>query len=104
MNRRYEVLLALDTRGKEDTIKDTIERLEKFFASEGAAIEQVQRLEKRDLAYDHNHMTSAYFVNIIFSAEPALIEPLRAKLKLDTDVAMQTYLQLPEKKAEPVVA
>jgi len=33
MNRRYEALLALDTRGKEDTAKDTIERLEKLLAA-----------------------------------------------------------------------
>jgi small subunit ribosomal protein S6 len=95
MNRRYEALLALDTRGKEDTAKDTIERLEKFFAAEGATIEAVQRLEKRELAHPHKHMTSAYFVNFVFSAAPAAIDSLRAKLKLDPDVAMQNYLVLP---------
>jgi small subunit ribosomal protein S6 len=95
MNRRYEALLALDTRGKEDTAKDTIERLEKLFAAEGAAIEAVQRLEKREFAHPHNHMSSAYFVNFVFSAPPATIDSLRAKLKLDADVAMQNYLVLP---------
>ena len=49
--KRYEALLALDTRGKEDTAKETIERLEKVFTAEGAVIEQVQRLEKRELSY-----------------------------------------------------
>ena len=44
---RYEALIALNTKGKEETIKDTIERVEKIFQGEGAAIEQVQRLEKR---------------------------------------------------------
>ena len=95
MNKRYEALLAIDTRGKEDTVKDTVERLEKFFASEGASVEQVQRLEKRDFAYEHALLKSADFVNIIFSAEPALIDRLRAKLKLDADVTLQNYLQLP---------
>ena len=105
MTRRYEALLALDTRGKEETTKETIDRLEKFFASEGAVIEQVQRLEKRNLAYEHNHMKSAYFVNFIFAAEPALIDSLRSKLKLDADVAMQNYMLLPEKaSATEVVA
>lgn len=96
--KRYEALLALDTRGKEDTAKETIERLEKVFTAEGAVIEQVQRLEKRELSYESNHAHSAYYVNFIFEAAPTAIDKLRAKLKLDGDVMLQNYLQLPPKK------
>ena len=99
---RYEALLALNTKGKEETIKDTIERLEKVFQAEGAQIEQVQRLEKRDFAYESNHIKSAYYVNYIFESAPTLIEKVRAKLKLDNDVLLQNYLQLPAKKAAVV--
>lgn len=98
MKNRYEVLLTLDVRGKEESVKDIIDRIEKIFKAEGAAIEQVQRLEKRDLAYEHNHSFSAYFVNIIFEADPAGLEKVRGKLKLDDDVSMQNYLRLPAKK------
>jgi small subunit ribosomal protein S6 len=96
--KRYEALLALNTRGKEDTAKETIERLEKVIASEGAVIEQVQRLEKRELAYESHHTKSAYYVNFVFEAEPATIDKLLKKLKLDADVLLQNYLQLPAKK------
>jgi len=96
--KRYEALIALDTRGKEDTAKETIERLEKVIAAEGAVIEQVQRLEKRELAYESHHTKSAYFVNFIFEADPAVIDKLQKKLKLDQDVMLQNYLQLPAKK------
>jgi small subunit ribosomal protein S6 len=100
--KRYETLLALDTRGKEDTTKETIERLEKVIAAEGAVIEQVQRLEKRELAYESQHTKTAYFVNFIFEAEPTVIDKLRKKLKLDADVLLQNYLQLPAKKKAAV--
>lgn len=96
--KRYEALLALDTRGKEDTTKETIERLEKVLAAEGATIEQVQRLEKRELAYESQHTKSAYFVNFIFEAEPATIDKLQKKLKLDDDVLLQNYMLLAAKK------
>ncbi|MFZ4775321.1 MAG: 30S ribosomal protein S6 [Terrimicrobiaceae bacterium] len=96
--KRYEALLALDTRGKEDTTKETIERLEKVIAAEGAVIEQVQRLEKRELAYESHHTKSAYFVNFIFEAEPATIDKLQKKLKLDDDVLLQNYMLLAAKK------
>jgi small subunit ribosomal protein S6 len=98
MKKRYEALLALSTRGKEESVKEIIERLEKTIASEGAAIEQVQRFEKRDLAYSLKHLNSAYFVNFIFEADSQLIDKLRAKLKLDEDVALQNYLRLPPKR------
>ena len=96
---RYEALLALNTKGKEETIKDTIERLEKVLTNEGARIEQVQRLEKRELAYESQHTNSAYFVNYIFEAAPTVIEKVRAKFKLDGDILLQNYMHLPAKKA-----
>lgn len=98
MKNRYEALLALDTRGKEEGTKEIIERLEKDFKAEGAEIEQVQRLEKRDFSYEHSHQKNAYFVNFVFAAEPAVIEKLRNKLKLDAEVSLQNYLKLPAKK------
>jgi small subunit ribosomal protein S6 len=96
---RYEALIALNTKGKEETIKDTIERLEKVLQSEGAKIEQVQRLEKRDLSYESNHTKSAYYVNYVFEAAPTAIEKVRAKFKLDNDILLQNYIQLSSKKA-----
>ena len=101
---RYETLLALNTRGKEETIKDTIERLENVLKAEGATIEQVQRLEKRELAYETDHLTSAYFVNFVFEAAPTAIDKLRSKLKLDNDILLQNYLKLPTKKASAPAA
>lgn len=103
MKKRYEALLALDTRGKEESAKEIIERLEKEFATEGVAVEQVQRLERRELAYPHNHLSSAYYVNFVVTTEPATIDKLRARLKLDPDVALQNYLVLPA-QSEPVGA
>ncbi len=104
MKKRYEVLLALNTGGKEETVKDIVDRLEKTFKAEGAEIEQIQRLDRRELAYELKHLTSAYFANFIFEADPALIDKLRSKLKLDEDVVLQNYILLPAKKKEAAAA
>lgn len=104
MKKRYEVLLALNTGGKEESIKDIVDRIEKLFKTEGAEIEQIQRLDRRELAYELKHLTSAYFANFIFAAEPALIDKLRSKLKLDEDVVLQNYILLPSKKKEAAAA
>ena len=94
MKNRYEGLLVLDTQGKEDTVKDVIERLEKDFAKEGASVEQVQKLEKREFSYAAGHLNSGYFVNFVFNAEPDVVDKLRAKLKLDPEVYRQHYQKL----------
>ena len=98
MNHRYEGLLVLDTQGKEDTVKEVIERLEKDFTKEGASVEQVQRLEKREFSYAAGHLSSGYFVNFVFNAEPDVVDKLRAKLKLDPEVYRQYYQKLRPKK------
>ncbi len=93
MKNRYEILLALNTAGKEETHKDIIERLEKALSTEGAQVEQVQRLERREFSYPHNKLKSAYLVNYIVIAEPAAIAKIRSKLTLDEEVVLQNYLR-----------
>ncbi|HEY2123184.1 MAG TPA: 30S ribosomal protein S6 [Chthoniobacterales bacterium] len=95
MNKRYECLLAVDTRGQEDSVKEIIERLEAELTKEGAVVEQVQKMDKRPLAYSPRHIDSAYYVNFIFDANPALITKLRGKFKLDPVIFLQHYQQLP---------
>ncbi|MBV8173795.1 MAG: 30S ribosomal protein S6 [Verrucomicrobia bacterium] len=99
MKHRYECLLAVDTRGQEDSVKEIIERLESELTKEGAAVEQVQKMDKRPLAYSPRHIDSAYYVNFVFEAEPSLITKLRSKFKLDPIVFLQHYQQLPVKVA-----
>jgi small subunit ribosomal protein S6 len=102
MKKRYEALLALNTRGKDESAKEIIERLEKDFAAEGVKVEQTQRLERREFAYPHNHQSSAYYVNFIIETDPVTLEKLRGKFKLDTDIALQNYLVLRAAKKEAV--
>jgi len=93
MKNRYEILLALNVAGKEETNKDLIERLEKALASEGAVVEQVQRLERREFSYPHEKLKSAYFVNFVVDADSSAISSIRTKLALDEEVTMQNYLR-----------
>jgi ribosomal protein S6 len=101
MNHRYEALLVLNAQGKEDTIREIIERLESEFQKEGAQIEQVQKMDKRQFSYVAGSLDSGYYVNFIFSADPESIEKLRTKFKLDTEVYRQSYQRLLDKKEKP---
>lgn len=101
MKHRYEALLVLNTQGKEDTIKEVIDRLESEFQQEGAQIEQVQKMDKRQFAYVAGPFNAGYYVNFVFNAEPQSIVKLRSKFKLDPEVYRQSYQRLQEKKEKP---
>ena len=100
MKNRYEGLLVLNVKGNEEGAKDVIDRLEGEFKKEGAKIEQVQKMDRRQFTYVAGPLDSGYFVNFIFSAEPASVDKLRARFKLDEDVYRQHYQKLRAKKAD----
>lgn len=99
MKNRYEGLLILNIKGNEDGAKEIVERLEKDFTKEGARVEQVQKMDRRQFTYVAGPLDSGYYVNFIFEAAPDELEKLRAKFKLDEVVYRQSYLRLAAKKA-----
>ena len=100
MKNRYEALLVLNTQGREDNVKDIIDRLESEFQKEGAEVEQVQKMDKKQFSYAAGPIDAGYYVNFIFHADPQLVGKLRSKFKLDAEVYRQSYLRLAEKKEE----
>ncbi len=94
MKNRYEALLVLNTTGKEDTVKDVVERLEAEFQKEGAELEQVQKMDKRQFSYVAGDLDAGHYVNFIFHADSQLITKLRSKFKLDGEVYRQHYQRL----------
>jgi ribosomal protein S6 len=67
---------------------------------EGARVEQVQKMDKRQFSYQACALDAAYYVNFVFRAEPDLITKLRGKFKLDPEVYLQNYVRLPERKEQ----
>src|SRR6266850_6922936 len=94
MKNRYEALLVLDTQGRDDTVKDVVERLEAEFQKEGAEIEQVQKMDRRPFSYVAGKLDAGFYVNFVFHADPQLITKLRSKFKLDPEVYRQSYQRL----------
>jgi small subunit ribosomal protein S6 len=97
MKNRYEALLILSSQGKEDSVHDIVDRLESEFKKEGAEIEQVQKMDKRQFAYVAGRLDAGFYVNFVFHADPQLITKLRSKFKLDPEVYQQHYQKLREK-------
>ena len=101
MKNRYEALLVLNTQGKEDTVKEVVDRLESEFKKEGAEIEQVQKMDRRQFSYVAGELDAGHYVNFVFHAEPQLITKLRAKFKLDPEIYRQHFQRLRPKEEGP---
>src|SRR2546423_14861995 len=98
MKNRYEPLIVLNSQGKEDSVHDIVDRLESELKKEGAEIEQVQKMDKRQFSYAAGALDAGFYVNFVFQADPQLITKLRSKFKLDPEVYRQHYQKLGEKK------
>lgn len=98
MKNRYEALFILRTQGKDEGAKDLIDRIAADFKSEGADVEQIQKMDRRQFSYAAGELDAGYYVNFVFAGEPTIVEKLKTKFRLDTDVYRQHYQRLQAKK------
>ena len=66
----------------------------KEIEGQGAQLEEIDQMGRRDFAYDARHLASGHYVNYIFNAEPSALEKVRAALKLNDAVHLQHYQRL----------
>lgn len=104
MKNRYEALLILNIKGGDESLKEAVDRLEGEFTKEGAKIESIQKMDRRQFSYNAGKLDSGYYVNFIFEATTATLEKLRAKFRLDNEVYRQNYKKLAAKKAVAAAA
>lgn len=85
--KRYEGLFILDTAGKEETIKDTIDKISAEITAQGGKVETVQKMDKRAFTrVADRKYTSGFYVNIIFEAPPGAVQQLKHRLTVTEDV------------------
>jgi ribosomal protein S6 len=100
--KRYEGLFILDTAGKEEGVKDIIDKVTKEITTAGGKVESVQKLDKRAFARvaDKKH-SSGFYVNVIFTGESALPGQLNHRFALDQDVFRVLIHHAPAVAAAP---
>ena len=97
--KKYEGLFILDTAGKEEGIKDVLDKIEAEIAAAGGKIETVQKMEKRPFSRVRNkRYASGYYVNVIFQGGPELVAQLRTRFALNEDVFRVIFTNAPEPK------
>lgn len=85
--RKYEGLFILNLAGREDSLKDVIDRLTAELTAAGCQVETVQKMDRRAFArVSSKKVAAGHYVNFIFQAEPAVVPTLRNRFLLDEDV------------------
>jgi len=97
--KRYEGLFILDTAGKEEALKDTIDNLSTEIASAGGKVETVQKMDKKNFARVANKKHSAgFYVNVIFEGEPPVLEQLKHRFAMKEGVHRVLFTKAPPPK------
>ena len=95
--RKYEGLFILDTAGREESVKDIIDKVSNEITAGGGKIETVQKMEKKPfMRVSNKKHTAGYYVNIIFEAEPEKVNALKNRFALNTDVFRVMFSRAPE--------
>ena len=102
--KRYEGLFILETAGKEEGIKDAIDKISSEITAAGGKVETVQKMDRKNYARVADKKYSAgFYVNVIFEGQPALIDQLKRRFAMNEDVFRVMFTNAPEPKpAAPV--
>ena len=97
--KRYEGLFILNTAGKEEGVKEAIDKLSADIAAAGGNVETVQKMDRKSFARvaDNKH-TAGFYVNVIFSAAPSVVAQLRSRFAMSEEVFRVVFTQAPEPK------
>ena len=97
--KKYEGLFILNTAGKEEGVKEALDKISAEITSAGGKVETVQKMDRKNFArVADNKSTSGYYANVIFSGAPEIITALHTKFALSADVFRVLSTQAPEPK------
>ena len=91
----------MNMTGKEEALKDAIDKLSTEISSAGGKVETVQKMDKKNFTRvaDKKH-SSGFYVNVIFEGQPALVPQLQSRFALSEDVFRVLFTEAPAAKAE----
>jgi small subunit ribosomal protein S6 len=94
MSRKYEGLIVLNTKGMESSIDELVSSIGKELEAEGAKLDEVKQMGRREFAYPSKKSTGGHYIQYFFAAEPAAIEKIQGRLRLNDAVQVQHYQTL----------
>jgi ribosomal protein S6 len=98
--KRYEGLFIFDIAGKEEGLKDSIDKISAEITNAGGKVETVQKMDKRNFSRVANKKHSAgFYVNVIFESQPSAIDQLKHRFAMNDEVFRVLFTNAPAPKA-----
>ena len=95
MKRKYEGVYILKLQGQEETIDEMVGKITKELESNGAVLEQIDRVGRQEFVFPNNaKQKHGYYIQYRFEAEPTAIKAVESHLKLSEQVMLQHYRRL----------
>lgn len=97
--KRYEGLFILNTSGKEEGVKDALDKISADISAAGGKVETVQKMDRKNFSRvaDKKH-TAGFYANVIFNGEPSIVAQLNSKFALNEEVFRVMFTESPEPK------
>lgn len=103
--KKYEGLFILNTAGKEEGVKELVDKISNEITTAGGKVENVQKMDKRAFSrVTDKKVPAGFYVNVIFEAAPASVTSIRTKLSLHEDLYRAIITEAAEPKAAPLAA
>jgi ribosomal protein S6 len=97
--KRYEGLFILNTAGRDEGVKDTLDKISSEISAAGGKVETVQKMDRKHFARvsDKKH-SAGFYANVIFNGTPAIISQLNTRFSLNDEVFRVMFTESPEPK------
>ncbi len=98
--KRYEGLFILNTAGREEGLKEALDKISTEIVTAGGKVETVQKMDRKQFARvaDKRH-SAGFYANVIFTGTPSVVAALKNKFTLNEEVFRVLFTQMPEVKA-----
>jgi ribosomal protein S6 len=97
--KRYEGLFILNTAGREEGVKDALDKISTEIVTAGGKVETVQKMDRKPFARiaDKRH-SAGFYANVIFTGTPSVVAALKNKFTLNEEVFRVLFTHIPEVK------
>lgn len=94
MSRKYQGLIVLNTKSHEGSVDQLVTAVSKELEAEGAKVEKIDQLGRRQFAYNSRHLEAGHYVNYIFQGAPEIISKIQDRLRLNGHVHLQHFQRI----------
>jgi len=103
--KRYEGLFILNNAGKEESLKEIIDKIQAEIVSVGGKVETVQKMDKKNFTrVADKKFTSGFYVNVLFEGKADAVAQLRAKFALNEEIFRTLFTIAPPPRAATIPA